>query len=588
MTLRILGSDDPALQTAKGDIINDNDNALLSTQATGEKAFALGPVLSDGIMLGVQNGTFRAGPNDPSAAVDDSTNNGIPYWATTTSANISMAWDETKGLKFTIPGTSTSSFTASVTRYVKVPALRSRDIAIVLAASFTCDTPVNPSGAYTGLVGGFAEFGWYDKDFAVIGTDPAVTSSNYAADNGSRLSVDGQDILAWPDATTDNIVSLNCYPPANAEYMHVRVGAWQKAPGYGISWTMYVNDIRIETGGVDVVIANSDPTISPISISNSALTGNAVFSSGIESGGIVSGTSGTFTTITATNAGKTAAQLTSAGTDTGLTIGGDTNLYRSAANTLKTDDSFVAGATSSTASQITIPDTTAGAGLTIGGDTNLYRGAANQLKTDDNLYVSDTLRVYTGSAGSYGSLVLVNNASGGFTMTYDGTKATINATTSVTGVVYGTTGIRAGTPSSYAGFSWTGTYFLISDPVQIASVPTSASAPNARISATTNGILAIGSSSSSRWKENIEDADEATLVAAKKLKAKHFNSKHEYDKGARMLGLIAEEVDAAGLNCAVSYDEDGLPFGLEWSSITAALLVRLADAERRIEELENR
>ena len=44
--------------------------------------------------------------------------------------------------------------------------------------------------------------------------------------------------------------------------------------------------------------------------------------------------------ITATGSGKTALALTSTGTTTGMTIGGDTTLYRSAANILRTDDLF--------------------------------------------------------------------------------------------------------------------------------------------------------------------------------------------------------------------------------------------------------
>jgi hypothetical protein len=52
--------------------------------------------------------------------------------------------------------------------------------------------------------------------------------------------------------------------------------------------------------------------------------------------------------------------------------------------------------------------------------------------------------------------------------------------------------------------------------------------------------------------------------------------------------MIAEEVEEAGLGCAVEYDPEGLPLGLDWNAITAALLVRLEDAERRIAELESR
>jgi hypothetical protein len=138
-----------------------------------------------------------------------------------------------------------------------------------------------------------------------------------------------------------------------------------------------------------------------------------------------------------------------------MTIGHDTNLYRSAADTLKTDDSFIVDGASftvnsttmtlgdaatdtltinagpvnfpnatsaadaltlstdvvlyrSAANTLTVDDnfiinfnggkttlaltnTTADVGLTIGADTNLYRSAANTLKTDDSLIVDVNL-----------------------------------------------------------------------------------------------------------------------------------------------------------------------------------------------------
>jgi hypothetical protein len=52
--------------------------------------------------------------------------------------------------------------------------------------------------------------------------------------------------------------------------------------------------------------------------------------------------------------------------------------------------------------------------------------------------------------------------------------------------------------------------------------------------------------------------------------------------------MIAEEVQESGLDCAVEYDAEGLPLAIDWNAITAALLVRLEDAERRIAELESR
>jgi NAD kinase len=60
----------------------------------------------------------------------------------------------------------------------------------------------------------------------------------------------------------------------------------------------------------------------------------------------------------------------------------DVNLYRSAANTLKTDDEFAIGINGGK-DTLALTDTTVDVGITIGGDTNLYRSAANTLKTDD-------------------------------------------------------------------------------------------------------------------------------------------------------------------------------------------------------------
>lgn len=161
-------------------------------------------------------------------------------------------------------------------------------------------------------------------------------------------------------------------------------------------------------------------------------------------------------------------------------------------------------------------------------------------------------------------------------------------TLSLPSIVYASSGLRVGTTSSYTGFTWSGTYFDILDQVRIASYPTSASAANLRTSATTNGVVTYSSASSNRWKTDIEDVDAGTLEAAKKLKAKHFVSLHAADQNKRLLGMIAEEVHDAGLTCAVEYDAEGLPYALDWNALTAALLARLEDAERRIAELEGK
>lgn len=72
----------------------------------------------------------------------------------------------------------------------------------------------------------------------------------------------------------------------------------------------------------------------------------------------------------------------------------DTNLYRSAANTLKTDDNFVIGINGAKTT-LNLSDTTASVGLTIGGDVNLFRSAANKLATDDELFAMTNNQVVT-------------------------------------------------------------------------------------------------------------------------------------------------------------------------------------------------
>ena len=112
-----------------------------------------------------------------------------------------------------------------------------------------------------------------------------------------------------------------------------------------------------------------------------------------------------------------------------------------------------------------------------------------------------------------------------------------------------------------------------------------ASAANVRYASTSSGQL-LYSTSSRRWKTDITDADAAVLDAAKKLRPRHFVSLHAIDADKRLLGLIAEEVDEAGLGCAVERDADGLALAIDYNAITAALITRIQDLEERLAALE--
>jgi hypothetical protein len=86
----------------------------------------------------------------------------------------------------------------------------------------------------------------------------------------------------------------------------------------------------------------------------------------------------------------------------------DTNLYRSAAATLKTDGSFWVNTTTGvfqvggSGTQFNFAPATNK--ITLGGDTTFYRSAANQLKTDGGLIVAGAIALGAQTPGATGSL----------------------------------------------------------------------------------------------------------------------------------------------------------------------------------------
>lgn len=116
------------------------------------------------------------------------------------------------------------------------------------------------------------------------------------------------------------------------------------------------------------------------------------------------------------NYGKNTLNLSDTTVNVGMTIGGDTNLYRSAADTLRTDDSLIVDGANFTVNSTTItlgdantdtvtinagpvnlPNATAapdalefGAGPNL---ANLYRSANDTLRTDDSFIVGGNLQI---------------------------------------------------------------------------------------------------------------------------------------------------------------------------------------------------
>jgi hypothetical protein len=113
-----------------------------------------------------------------------------------------------------------------------------------------------------------------------------------------------------------------------------------------------------------------------------------------------------------------------------------------------------------------------------------------------------------------------------------------------------------------------------------------------------DGRLGWASSSATK-KTAIEPADESRLLALLDMVPKTFLYREEVRRRTRLrinegvdywpvreLGLIAEELDAAGLHEFVIYDEDGTPDGIEYGMLTVALIAVARDHEARLRRLE--
>lgn len=220
----------------------------------------------------------------------------------------------------------------------------------------------------------------------------------------------------------------------------------------------------------------------------------------------------------------------------------DTNLYRSAADTLKTDDAFTAGgnislgaagtlysAISSTAAAtwrwqssvsgdaqirhyVTADGTHGWGDGTNAADTNLFRSGANVLKTDDSLHVAGTLGVGVAPNANY-LLYLGGNIPGAGTYTYGVIMQGYAPSTCTAGMLAAC--FRAGTAA--ASFTCGAAYGVYIDNPLVGSGSTITTAYGLYVvpqtSAGTNNFgVAIGASSTATlWLSN--GADNTTAAA---------------------------------------------------------------------------
>ena len=91
------------------------------------------------------------------------------------------------------------------------------------------------------------------------------------------------------------------------------------------------------------------------------------------------------------NAGQV--KLPVAGNTGGVLLGGDANLYRGAADQVKTDDALVVTLDITGNLQLKLPTVGSTGGLVIGADATLYRSAVNELTTGGGIVITNNLTV---------------------------------------------------------------------------------------------------------------------------------------------------------------------------------------------------
>jgi hypothetical protein len=210
----------------------------------------------------------------------------------------------------------------------------------------------------------------------------------------------------------------------------------------------------------------------------------------------------------------------------------------------------------------------------------------------DRLFIGDQITRYIdddGTRTSFSGGIDVNASS---TMTSAVLTGTLSAFT-----VFGTSGGTSISASGGGDIEATGadTSVPISGNGELTSIPntTTATTNSARwVSLGSNRYGLRRDSSTRRVKTNIHAADDSVLEAVKRLRAVHFEPLEKDEQGnlrgtgQLTLGLIAEEIEEAGLGCAVTYDSEGLPDGYDERVLIAALLHHVNDLEERLQALE--
>ncbi len=547
------GSDQQQLANSGGSVISQDDAVLINGDSDGEEALLFGPAALREIQTGVANGDFSIPPSDAEGIV--TADNDLPYWTFTDvnsagAITCSIVTDASAAsgtsLRFSIAAGTANSKSVTLRRFIPVASTRNQ--------AFAYAPEVNTFGATNTAVSTIRmQSQFYKED--------QTTTTGSVNDSGVVTFATLGTGSNWLTGT----VSTANAAPSDAAFCLITITVATAAAGTVVASTVDIPEVRLIRGDQTNLFAEyrTPGTYAPtyirqqngeLQISPNGGSGNT------ELGGSLTVVGGTI---------DTSGDMTVASGNGDLII----------------KDTSGGGAPRL---QFMTSDGTYRGGIRLGATQNFAFLTGNT--TDDYGFVlAERFYPMNGTSGS--RYIYDTGTSTGFSgdieTPTDATARTFYSNSSSL-ALYGSSGADV----SLRGAD---TSVPISGNGELQSIPntTTATTNSARwvlISGSTYGLRR--DSSTRRVKTNIVQADEGVLAAAKRLRAVHFEPLEKDEDGnlrgtgQLTLGLIAEEIEEAGLGCAVTYDAEGLPDGYDERVLLAAMIHHISDLEARLAALE--